>query len=139
MEISLAIRAVVDFYLDPFGPLLAAIVQAEGGEEAFVRAIRCSLPKTKDYPEALARGAKTLRHRAMDYQHLGRGPLFTTIPSAQVDPWTGEAHPERIRFTPDFITYLGAWAPVGALNDPTHLNEHWVKNVSDIYTQEMSA
>ena len=36
----------------------------------------------------------------------------------------------------DFITYLGAsYCPVGAANDPTGINRHWVKNVKAFMKQ----
>jgi hypothetical protein len=44
------------------------------------------------------------------------------------------------RYTTDFISYVanggpshGGWAPVGASNDPTNLNQYWLANVSDNY------
>ena len=33
-----------------------------------------------------------------------------------------------------YLAYLGSkYAPIGAKNDPTGLNRHWVKNVSTLY------
>ena len=36
----------------------------------------------------------------------------------------------------DFITFLGnRYCPVGAENDPSGLNQHWIKNVTTFYIQ----
>ena len=126
--------AAIAFYCDPFTPLLMAMIRAEGGEAAFVKAIQCSYPKTKDFPEALARACKTLRNRVVEYQSRDLGPLMETQAAAAMDPWTGEALPRRLLFTTTFIEFLGArWAPVGADNDPTALNVNWVPNVTAMY------
>ncbi len=38
------------------------------------------------------------------------------------------------RYTEEFIRYLGSvYAPVGAANDPTALNQNWVNNVNTWY------
>jgi len=44
------------------------------------------------------------------------------------------------RYTPDFIYYVAnggpshsGWAPIGASNDPNHLNENWISNVLNNY------
>lgn len=38
----------------------------------------------------------------------------------------------------DFIAYLGSkYAPIGADNDPTGLNAHWVGNVSRFYRESL--
>lgn len=44
------------------------------------------------------------------------------------------------RYTEDFIYYVanggpshGGWAPIGASNDPNHLNENWLSNVLNNY------
>lgn len=127
-------RAIVDYYLDPFTPLLEAIVRAEGGEVAFVRALRCSFPNTKNYEEALSRAAKTLRNRAVAWEEFDQGPLLETVRLYGTDPWTGEDRPRRLIFTEAFIAFLGArWAPIGVANDPDNLNAHWIKNVVAIY------
>ncbi len=80
------------------------MVKAEGGEAAFVRAVRISIPSCKDYLEARLIAANTIAHLAFD-----------------------------LAYTPDsiaFIRTLGSrWAPVGAANDPTNLNKNWVTNV----------
>ena len=92
---------------DDFQRLLKAMVQAEGGEEAFIRAVRCSLPETKDFPEAMRIATNTVQHRLWDY--------------AMRDPDA-------------FIDFLGArWAPVGAANDPTNLNANWTRNVKAVF------
>lgn len=128
------IQDAVRFYLDPFAPLFEAMVRAEGGPEAFVKAVRCSFPETADLPEALARAGKTIRGRVIAYQQFGIGPLLEMVRRAERDPWTGEQGPRRLRFTDRFIEFLGAhWAPLGVSNDPTNLNRHWIPNVRRIY------
>ncbi len=40
----------------------------------------------------------------------------------------------RLGYSPEFITYAARrYAPIGAENDPTGLNHHWERNVSDYY------
>jgi hypothetical protein len=125
---------VVDYYLSPFAPLIEAMVRAEGGETAFLKAVRCSMPNTRTYDEALARCAKTLRNRAVAWEEFDQGALFQVVRYPGTDPWTGEDRPARLIVTDEFIKFLGArWAPLGAENDPHHLNENWVKNVVAIY------
>ena len=86
--------------------LIDAMVVAEGGPQAFVRAVRCSMP-CRDYAEARQIAANTVAHAFSDF-------IF------EPDNVPSEA----------FVRFLGArWAPVGAKNDPNHLNEHWVPNV----------
>ncbi len=129
-----AVRDAVAFYLDPFAPLLEAMVRAEGGPEAFVKAVRCSFPETADLPGALARAGKTIRGRVIAYQQFGIGPLVEMVRRDERDPWTGEQGPRRLRFSDRFIEFLGAhWAPLGVSNDPTNLNRHWIPNVRRIY------
>ena len=125
----------VPYYLESFQPLLDAMVRAEGGEDAFLTAIRCSKPLCSSYGEALAIACKTVRNRVLAFQdwHL---PLYTTIRHKDADPWTGEDNPRRLMFSDEFIRFLGErWAPVGADNDPQNLNHHWVPNVTAIYHQ----
>jgi hypothetical protein len=129
-----AIQDAVHFYLDPFTPLLQAMIRAEGGPEAFVTAVRCSFPETADLPGALARAGKTICGRVIAYQQFGIGPLVEMVRRDERDPWTGEQGPRRLRFTDRFIEFLGAhWAPLGVANDPTNLNRHWIPNVRRIY------
>lgn len=93
--------------------LLKAMVKAEGGREAFVRAIRCSIPECQNFDHALQIANTTLDHALWDYamQQADKGV--------------------------DFITFLGLrWAPPGAENDPTNLNKNWIPNVVRLYQQK---
>ena len=91
--------------------LIDAMVKAEGGEHAFLVAVRCSLPRTKDYLEARQVAANTIAHRLWDYC------VETGI--STMDP-----------LKRPFVSYLGSfWAPIGAENDPKNLNKNWVPNV----------
>ena len=129
---------VTEYYLDPFSPLIEAMIQAEGGERAFLTAVRCSMPNTRTYDESLARCAKTIRNRAVAWEEFDQGPLFAVVRYPGTDPWTGEDRPARLVVTDAFIAFLGArWAPKGAENDPHHLNENWIRNVVAIYHQKV--
>jgi hypothetical protein len=87
------------------------MVKAEGGEHAFLVAVRISLPKTKDYKEARLVAANTIAHHLWDWMMQSHGP-------------------EMGDHLPAFVVYLGSfWAPVGAANDPNDLNKNWVPNV----------
>ena len=126
---------IVAFYLDPFGPLLEAMVRAEGGEQAMVRAVQCSMPDVCTVDEALSRAAKTIRNRVVAFTEFRPDEsIFGTVRMDGKDPWTGEDNPRRLCVTDAFIEFLGArWAPIGVMNDPTNLNAHWVGNVAAIY------
>jgi len=80
--------------------LVQAVVNAEGN---IVRAVQCSVPTVVTRVDALDVLCRSLVHAMQDY----------------------------VRATPEhFVEFFGArWAPLGAGNDPTHLNEHWVANV----------
>ncbi len=83
--------------------LVDAMIHAEGGTEAFVRAVRCSVPGCVDIQEARRIALNTIAHAAFDSVPLGH-----------------------------LVTFLGGrWAPVGATNDPTSLNKNWIPNVLD--------
>jgi len=130
------IQLAVAFYCDPFTLLLEAWYRAEGGTDAcFIKAIRCSFPKTATIQEALARAGKTFRNRALAWQAQGK-PLLTYVAQVGKDPYTGEARPRRLVVTDDFIGYLGSKiAPLNVANDPSGLNRNWVTNVQAIYRQ----
>lgn len=90
------------FGLDP--RLLQAAVAAEGGGQAIVRAVQCSLPNVKDRDEALRITARSAVHAMSDFLAAHDGAAF--------------------------VRFWGArWAPVGAKNDPGALNQFWAKNV----------
>jgi hypothetical protein len=87
--------------------LIEAIVRAEGGDRAFVRGIALTIPTCHTFEEALEIACRTVAHAACDFALLA---------------------------APQFIAFLGGrWAPVGAKNDPNHLNENWVPNVLNAY------
>ena len=129
------------FFLDPFRPLLLAMIRAEGGQAAFIRAIQCSRPDVQDFGTALAIACKTIRNRVIDYQERSIGPpLFVLSRHTRGDPWTGESFPRRIAVSETFIRFLAArWAPVGVANDPTNLNINWAGNVITIYREILDA
>ena len=88
--------------------LIDAMVKAEGGEHAFLVAVRISVPSCKDYPEARRVAANTISDALWDYIELDA---------------TGSTQDHFVRF-------LGSrWAPFGADNDPKNLNKNWVPNV----------
>jgi len=118
-EIITAVLAATSFYLDPFRILLLAMVAAEGGRDAFVRALQCSMPDVQTFEVALARACKTVRGLAASYDR----PLVTTLNREGKDPWTDEGRPRCLVVTDDFIDRLAdKWAPRGVANDPTDLN-----------------
>jgi hypothetical protein len=87
------------FGVDPV--LLQAVVKAEGD---ILKAVRCSLPETKDRAAALDILARSAVHALSDY-------VKRTDPQG-------------------FVVFWGKrWAPVGADNDPLGLNVNWTKNV----------
>src|SRR5256885_1246965 len=79
--------------------LVQAIVDAEGGGAAIIRAVQCSVPSIQTRDKALDVVCRSLNHRRRDYiAQLGQNA--------------------------DFIAFFSIrWAPPNARNDPTHLNE----------------
>lgn len=127
------------FYLDPFRPLLLAMIRAEGGQRAFIKAVQCSRPEVKDFAVALAIACKTVRNRVLDFEARGLGAVFVPIRSTRPDPWTGEANPRRLALSDAFLAFLAArWAPIGVANDPTNLNANWLGNVLLFYRQYLA-
>lgn len=98
-EVTAAARK---FGLDPH--LVQAVVQAEGGLKAIVRAVQCSYPKIDKLEDALDITCRSAVHAMSDWIKLNAGP--------------------------DFVAMWGErWAPDGVANDPTHLNRNWSSNV----------
>ena len=119
-----------DYYLNPWTDLLLAMVQAEGGHDAFIKALQCSMPDVKTFDVALARACKTVRGLAASM------PSIMIYHKAGVDPWTKEASPRCFSITPRFLRELAdKWAPQGAANDPHALNANWYGNVERVYLQ----
>lgn len=100
MTIDPDVRGVAQsFGLDQ--QLLQAVVNAEGN---IVKAVQCSVPTVTTRDEALRITARSLVHRLCDFTKAHDGP--------------------------GFVQYMATfWAPVGAPNDPRHLNANWPKNV----------
>ena len=89
--------------------LVQAIVDAEGGGAAIVRAVQCSMPTVRTRAKALEVVCRSLNHRRRDYiARLGQNADFIAF----------------------FLTH---WAPPSAENDPTHLNENWPNNVRTLW------
>ena len=71
------------------------------------------------WEEQVTVAARTVRNNMTRYQ------AATGMPAVD----------EEGRVFPDFIAWLGnVYAPVGAENDPTALNENWIGGVMRIYT-----
>lgn len=92
------------FGLEP--RFLQAIVTAEGD---ILRAVRCSIPSTKDRQQALEITCRSAIHAMRD---------FVT----------------EFGFAETYVEYFGnRWAPLGAKNDPKGLNANWVPNVYKLW------
>lgn len=101
MTIDADVRTTAQrFGLEP--RFLQAIVNAEGD---ILRAVRCSIPSTKDRQTALEITCRSAIHAMRD---------FITA----------------YGFAETYVEFFGSrWAPIGAGNDPTSLNKNWVPNV----------
>lgn len=92
-----------------FAALVQAIVTAEGGNVAIIKAVQCSDPTVTTLEGALKVVCRSVIHRMSD--------------------WVQQDHPH------EFVTYMGSfWAPIGVQNDPTNLNANWAPNVSKLWT-----
>lgn len=88
--------------------LIQAVVRAEGGGQAILKAVQCSLPGVKTREEALEVTCRSAAHAMSDYL--------------------------KANDAPGFVAFWGArWAPTGAQNDPTNLNKNWPANVTKLW------
>lgn len=92
-------RIAKKFGIDP--QLIQAVVHAEGN---IIKAVQCSVASVTTREQALEITCRSAVHAMSDFIKAYHGVAF-------VEMWA-----ER-------------WAPVGAENDPTGLNEHWIGNV----------
>jgi hypothetical protein len=119
-------------------PVLQAAAEAHGVDPWFLCAIRqhenggagrqlgVMDPSAKTFEQQAAEAANTVAHRLTEY--LGN-PLVRVATVSGV---------HRLRYTDEFIQFFAwhqpdAWAPVGAANDPGHLNESWPSDVLWLY------
>lgn len=100
-------QAAHAFGVDP--ALIQAVVTAEGGLQALVRAVQCSMPDVQTVDLALRVTCRSAAHAMSDFV--------------------------KTRAATDFVTFWAArWAPRGAANDPTGLNANWPRNVLTRWT-----
>jgi hypothetical protein len=98
-------RIATRFGVDPW--LIQAIDRAEGN---LLKAVQCSLPKTKTREQAIEITCRTVVHAMSDY-----------IIAEHREP---------------FVDFFAArWAPVGVANDPQGLNAYFPRNVREGWIQ----
>jgi hypothetical protein len=104
MTIDPTVRGIAAHYnLDP--RLVQAVVDAEGGNAAIVRAVQCSDTTVTTLEGAIRVVCRSAIHRAFEFLHT------SGLDKA-------------------YVGFFGAkWAPVGVANDPTNLNKNWPTNV----------
>jgi len=93
-----------------------AVIEAEGGGDHIITAVRLSVPTVKTREDALRILCRSIVHRMCDFC------ISTDL--------------RLYGFTPYFASF---WAPVGVANDPTHLNENFVTNVSRFLSEAEDA
>jgi hypothetical protein len=93
------------FGIDP--ALIQAVVNAEGD---ILKTVRCSLPETPDRAKALDIACRSAVHAMSDFIKADSAETFVAF-------WSRR------------------WAPDGADNDPTHLNQFWPSNVLNLWTK----
>lgn len=94
--------------LDP--NLIQAVVNAEGGGDAIIRAVQCSIPTVTTREKALEVLCRSATHAMGDWvRTMGPGPAAYVV------------------------FFAGRWAPTGVANDPTHLNLNWARNVLNLW------
>jgi hypothetical protein len=105
MTIQADVRGVAQhFGVDP--ALLQAVVNAEGN---ILRAVQCAIPSCQTREKALEITCRSMVHAMRDYL-------------------------SNQRLNGDFVAFWSKrWAPVGAENDPTHLNANWTDNVRKLW------
>jgi hypothetical protein len=95
------------FGIDP--KLIQAVVNAEGD---ILKAVCCSLPETPDRAKALDITCRSAVHAMSDFIKL--------------------TEHDRLAFV---AFWARRWAPQGADNDPTALNQNWPRNVLKLWTK----
>lgn len=85
--------------------LIQAVVNAEGN---IVRAVQCSIPSVTTREKALDVLCRSCVHAMSTY-------VQNHDPGAFIDAWATR------------------WAPRGAMNDPTGLNQNWSGNVKKLW------
>ena len=116
IEKPLIVTAATARNVDPY--YIMAIRQAENGGNGKEFGVLSENAPT--YADQLRLCVSTVAHRLESFPG---NPL-------QRDPFG------RIRYNPKWIAYFQSiWAPVGldVGNDPTHLNNNWLKNVLSFY------
>ena len=85
--------------------LVGAIITAEGGtSDALIKAVNKSVGSAS-FQDAIDITCRSIAHALIDYAE-------PTLPGA-------------------FVSFLAArWAPIGAANDPTKLNQNWIHDVT---------
>jgi hypothetical protein len=110
MTIEPDVRGIAkDFGID--AQLLQAVVRAEGGGTAIIRAIQCSFPAVTTREAALRITARSCVHAMCDWIRNGGD----TRRDSFVEFWASR------------------WAPIGAKNDPAALNANWASNVERLW------
>lgn len=91
--------------------LVQAVVNAEGGGTAIIRAVQCSLPSVQTREKAIDVVCRSAVHAMSDF--------ITADDSRR-----------------DFVEFWAErWAPQGVANDPTHLNSNWPGNVLKLWSR----
>ena len=99
-------RIAAHFGID--AALIQAVVNAEGGGLAIVKAVQCSIPSVTTREQAIDVTCRSAVHAMSDF-----------VKTSQAS---------------GYVAFWGArWAPKGVANDPTGLNANWTKNVSQLW------
>jgi len=99
---------IVSLRAEHFGTperLAQSVVHAEGGDDAVVKAVQCSMPGVTDFQQAIDVVCRSANHALWDFI------VSTGQQEAFVQSWAKR------------------WAPQGAANDPQNLNRFWPLNV----------
>jgi hypothetical protein len=101
---------------------VAAIRKAEGGGPG--REFGVLSVKAPNYAAQLEVCCQTVRHRLLEYDQDNQ----------TLEPYEAPDGTQAVAYGQDFIDWFaGIWAPNGAPNDPSGLNQNWSKNVSYWY------
>ena len=117
-EDPLITRAAEYYGVDPL--FMIAIRQHENGESGREFGV-LSIPAPR-YIDQLTTCCASVRNHLTLY--VGAVHRNVTRPGAS----------RRLAYAREFIAHFGyKWCPVGADNDPKHLNENWIPRVTDFY------
>lgn len=123
-EVGRILAAATVYGVDPY--FIAAIRKQENGAPGGTWGeFGVKMTAAPSYDQQLAVTCASVRESIFRFVAKGEGTLLCRRQSGKV---------RRVCYTGEFIRHFQQrWCPVGAENDPTALNRHWLSGVTKFY------